>query len=181
INLLKMRNKRRSRNPYVVIERIDFPAYRERIDPAQVEKLAQVFRQSGVDEIIVKKEYEWTVESLPDLTQQPSLKVCTFPWYAMVICWDGTVAPCPQDFMIGMNMGTVRTQSIREIWNGQPYQKLRRGLSQDISSLKLCRKCDRLCRKQVGGVPFQYLITFLSDQFIGYGRMRRLVGSFERN
>lgn len=179
--LLRLKKTHKRRSPYVVIEKIDLAAYRDRVQPETVRRLAEMFKAEGVDEIIEKKEYEWTVSALPDRESEQCLKACTFPWYAMVVCWDGTVTPCPQDFMIGMNMGNLKDTSIRQIWNSKAYRELRRALTADRSALTLCRKCDRLCRKQVGGVPFQYLISFLSDQFIGYGRMRRMIGSFERN
>jgi hypothetical protein len=81
-----------------------------------------------------------------------------------------------------MHMGNVRTSSLREIWNGDAYRKLRHQLAHDIDSLPLCRKCDRLRRKTVGGVPFQYMMTFLMDQLVGYNRrLRTLLGTSERN
>jgi hypothetical protein len=34
----------------------------------------------------------------------------------------------------------------------------------------------------VGGVPWQYALTFLTDQVVGYNRrLRRLIGTAERN
>ncbi len=36
-------------------------------------------------------------------------------------------------------------------------------MTQSVDSLALCRKCDRLCRNTVAGVPFQYMITFMID------------------
>jgi hypothetical protein len=80
-----------------------------------------------------------------------------------------------------MSLGNVGESSIREIWNDKPYQQLRTNMVEAIQSLPLCRGCDRLRRKQVGGLPFQYMIPFLSDHLVGYGPIRRLIGSFERN
>jgi hypothetical protein len=100
----------------------------------------------------------------------------------MVICADGTVTPCPQDFWAKMKMGNARDATLEEIWNGEAYRDLRRRFRTDIQSLPLCRKCDRLQRKTVGGVPLQYLMTFLVDQLVGYNRrLRRFFGTSERN
>ena len=44
----------------------------------------------------------------------------------MVICADGTVTPCSQDFWAKMNMGNVRTQSLKEIWNGAEMRAFRK-------------------------------------------------------
>jgi MoaA/NifB/PqqE/SkfB family radical SAM enzyme len=99
----------------------------------------------------------------------------------MVICSDGTVTPCPQDFWASLNMGNAREHTLREIWNGAAYRELRRSYRGDDALRPICAKCDRLYRKTVGGVPFQYMVTFLTDQLVGYGPLRRRLGTSERN
>lgn len=180
--LLRLRREANARKPYVVIEKILFKNLNGPADPAQVAGLTRRFEEAGADEVIEKEEYIWAEESAPEPDRPAGHMVCTFPWYAMVICWDGTVTPCPQDFHANMRLGNVATQSLREIWNGPAYQDLRRRLSSDVGSLPLCRKCDRLRRKTVGGVPLQYVFTFLTDHLVGYNRrLRRLIGTSERN
>lgn len=181
LGLLNLRRERGLRRPYVVIEKITFkhtavPEYRER-----VAELTRRLLDGGADEVIAKEEYIWAEESAPEPVGPSCRAVCTFPWYAAVICWDGTVTPCPQDFRARLNMGNVSRESLRAIWNGRAYQDLRRRLASDLQSLPLCRKCDRLRRKTVGGVPLQYMFTFLTDQLVGYNRLRRLIGTAERN
>lgn len=78
-------------------------------------------------------------------------------------------------------MGNLAEQSIREVWNGSAYRELRANLAEKSEKLTVCRRCDRLCRKNVGGIPLQYLVTFLADQFAGYGKIRRWIGTSERN
>lgn len=178
--LLKRKKQLREALPYIVIERIHFKDESMNVDTAETRALEQEFRDLGVNEIITKQEYDWAVESNKG-GEILNGNVCTFPWYAMVICWDGTVTPCPQDFMACMNLGNVSKSSIKEIWNGAAYTTLRRNLAGNVNELSLCKKCDRLCRKQIGGIPFQYAITFLADQYLGYGALRKLVGTSERN
>jgi len=179
---LKLRRERGLSRPYVVIEKIVFKNDPTPAPAAEVEATRRRFEEAGVDEIIEKEEYAWAEEGAPELEAPPGDRVCTFPWYAMVICWDGTVTPCPQDFHARMTLGSVARTSLAEVWNGPAYQDLRRRLASDLDSLPLCRKCDRLRRKTVGGVPLQYMFTFLTDQFVGYNRRwRRLIGTSERN
>jgi hypothetical protein len=78
-------------------------------------------------------------------------------------------------------MGNLTTASIAEVWNGEPYRALRRAYGANIDSLALCRKCDRLGRKTVGGLPLQYMVTFLTDHLVGYNAFRRWLGTAERN
>jgi radical SAM protein with 4Fe4S-binding SPASM domain len=181
LGFLEARRRAKSRRPYISVERIDFERYRQQTDPSQVSALAARFKAAGLDEIVVKQEFHWVTESSPERCAERAYSVCTFPWYAMVVCWDGTVTPCPQDYMARMALGNVNEKGIRQIWNDGPYQRLRWMQVNDIDRLSLCRKCDRLCRKQVAGLPFQYMIPFLMDHFVGYGPLRRLIGSFERN
>lgn len=180
--LLALRREMGLRKPYVVIEKILFKNGPAPSDPTKVEALKRRFEDAGADEIIEKEEYVWAEESAPELAAAPCKMVCTFPWYAAVICWDGTVTPCPQDFFAKMVMGNVKQASLREVWNGAAYQDLRRRLACDLGSLPLCHKCDRLRRKTIGGIPLQYMFTFLTDQLVGYNRkLRKLIGTSERN
>jgi radical SAM protein with 4Fe4S-binding SPASM domain len=181
VRLVEMRKARGLKRPYVVVEKIRFrnPATPE--NPAAVAGVWDRFLAAGVDEVIEKEEYAWATADAPEPPAGRAFSVCTFPWYAMVICADGTVTPCPQDFFAAMKMGNARDAKLLDIWNDRPYRELRRAFRTDVNLLPLCRKCDRLCRKTVAGVPFQYLITFLADQLVGYGKLRRKLGTAERN
>ena len=184
-NILRLARARRAqgvRKPYIVVEKIRFVHSAVAETPAHVSELRQRFLAAGVDEVIEKEEYIWTTADAPARVEPRTCSICTFPWYAMVICADGTVTPCPQDFWAKMAMGNARTASLAEIWNGDAYRDLRRRFRTDVDSLPLCRKCDRLYRKTVAGVPFQYMITFLVDQLVGYNRrLRTMLGTSERN
>ena len=198
MRLVALRRELLLKKPYVVIEKIRFrnqaaegdPATG---DPAAVQALRRRFLEAGVDEIIEKEEYVWAEPArnathsvaggpaAPEVAKKRTCTVCTFPWYAMVICADGTVTPCPQDFHAVLKLGNARETPLKEIWNGPAYRQLRRQFATDIESLTLCRKCDRLRRKTIGGVPLQYIATFLTDQLLSYGRLRKWLGTHERN
>ncbi len=179
--LAKQKRASGLKKPYIVVERIKFKTP----DPAEskeaIAAMTKYLLESGVDEVVEKNEYEWATDSAAECSSPHERTCCTFPWYAMVICADGTVTPCPQDYWGKMVMGDVRTSSLREIWNGEAYQSLRNAFRGDIDSLELCRKCDRLRRDTVAGVPLQYAKTFLVDQLAGYGKLRKILGSSERS
>lgn len=179
--LARLRNARGQRKPYIVVERIRFRSSHDSEDAIAIAKLKSEFLSVGIDEVIEKEEYIWASESAPEPESLRKRAVCTFPWYAMVICADGTVTPCPQDYWAKMNMGNVKTTSLADIWNGNEYRQLRIAFRTDINKLPLCRKCDRLHRKTIGGIPLQYMYAFLTDQLIGYTRIRKFIGSHERN
>lgn len=178
---LDTRARMGSRKPYITVERIEFADCRFAADQSKVDHLVSLFREKGLDEVIVKQEFTWATESAPASRHPPARNACTFPWYALVICWDGTVTPCPQDYFAGIKLGNVREKSIREIWNDGPYVELRKRLLWDLQGLSLCSRCDRLTRRRMAGIPLQYAITFLTDHLIGYGWPRRIIGSSEWN
>ncbi|MFO7535791.1 MAG: radical SAM/SPASM domain-containing protein [Kiritimatiellia bacterium] len=180
---LAMRRARGLKKPYVVIEKIVFNNQKESPESrARIAELTRRFQKAGADEVVEKAEYEWAEERLPEAAAtRRQMSKCTFPWYAMVVLWNGKVTPCPQDFWGKLELGNLAAQSIREVWNGEPYRALRRAYGANINTLALCRKCDRLCRKTVGGLPLQYMITFLTDHLVGYNAFRRWLGTAERN
>ncbi len=179
--LAKQKRSYRLKKPYIIVERIKF----KKPDPAENEEsiaaMKKYLLENGVNEVIEKDEYEWATDQASGGASVDKQACCTFPWYAMVICADGTVTPCPQDYWGKMVMGNARTSSLREIWNDNPYRNLRRAFRGNIDSLPLCRTCDRLCRETVAGVPLQYAKSFLVDQLVGYGKVRKLLGSSERS
>ncbi|MDP2990405.1 MAG: radical SAM protein [Kiritimatiellota bacterium] len=181
LRLVALRREGARKKPYVVIEKIMFRNRAAENDSSAVQTLHRQFLEAGVDEIIEKEEYVWAGPGAPEVANKRTCTVCTFPWYAMVICADGTVTPCPQDFHAVLKLGNARETSLKEIWNGPAYRQLRRQFATDIESLTICRKCDRLRRKTVGGVPLQYMTTFLTDQLLSYGRLRKWLGTHERN
>lgn len=180
---LRFKKEKGRNKPYTVIEEIEFGQYQELYDKEARAEFSGEFRSLGLDEIIFKKLYNWAGDlevPQPELSQR-SYTMCTFLWYSMVVLWDGTVTPCPQDYWAKLKLGNVQDKSIAEIWNDRPYTELRRKLINSVENLNPCCKCDRLYRKKTMGVPFQYMISFLNDNLIGYGRLRRLLGSYERN
>lgn len=193
LRFVALRRQLGLKKPYVVMEKIDFRNRSDEGDAEAVNALRRQFLDAGVDEIIEKDEYVWAEpdrnvapgaaggQTAPEPVGKCAYSVCTFPWYAMVICADGTVTPCPQDFRAVMKLGNVRETALKDIWNGPAYRQLRRQFVEDIAALPLCRKCDRLRRKTIGGVPLQYMATFLTDQLLGYGRVRKWLGTHERN
>ena len=181
VHLANLRRISKLTRPYLVVEKIKFQTPPAEVNRRQVDETTRCLLEAGVDEIIEKKEYTWADASTPSTAAPRPGAICTFPWYAMVICADGTVTPCPQDFGAGMKFGNVNSSTLLEIWNGADYQGLRKKMASDLQSLALCRKCDRLCRRTVAGIPVQYMTTFLIDHLLGYGALRKLLGTQERN
>jgi len=73
---------------------------------------------------------------------------CNWLWKSMAIYWDGRVASCCADFSGDQIIGDVKTQSLREIWNGPGLVKLRAmQVEGRYKEAPLCSGCDALWQK----------------------------------
>ena len=66
---------------------------------------------------------------------------CYRPWLTFTVLWDGRVALCCADFDGREILGDLRTASIKEIWNGEPYRRARRS-HLESGGPAICRTCD---------------------------------------
>jgi MoaA/NifB/PqqE/SkfB family radical SAM enzyme len=66
---------------------------------------------------------------------------CYRPWLTFTVLWDGRVSLCCADFDGREILGDMRTSSIREIWNAEPYRRARR-LHLESGGPDVCRSCD---------------------------------------
>jgi radical SAM protein with 4Fe4S-binding SPASM domain len=182
MHIATLKKQSKSTKPYLVVERIDFKSRTLQPDQAKVKELEAKFLEAGVDEIITKAEYNWAEPAANNAQQAKRYySACTFPWYAMVICADGTLTACPQDYHALLKMGNANNQTLLEIWNGSAYNKLRSSFMKAGDMATVCQNCDRFYRKTILGVPVQYMTTFLVDQIFGYNKLRKIFGTHERN
>ncbi len=66
---------------------------------------------------------------------------CYRPWLTFTVLWDGRVSLCCADFDGREILGDLRTASIREIWNAEPYRRARRA-HLDHGGPSVCQSCD---------------------------------------
>jgi MoaA/NifB/PqqE/SkfB family radical SAM enzyme len=66
---------------------------------------------------------------------------CYRPWLTFTVLWDGRVSLCCADFDGRTVLGDLRTQSIKEVWNSEPYRKVRRD-HLDHGGPDICQSCD---------------------------------------
>lgn len=79
---------------------------------------------------------------------------CIKPWTTCYITKDGSFFPCcevtqrriPREQLVEYALGNVITGKLSDFWNGEAYQKLRRGISDPKERWILCKGCVR-CHK----------------------------------
>ncbi|MCE5300965.1 MAG: radical SAM protein [Spirochaetia bacterium] len=65
---------------------------------------------------------------------------CLYPWARIVISPYGEVFPCIPVSMVNYDMGNVKQDSLKDIWNGKKYVEFRRKLKK-YKLLPICSKC----------------------------------------
>jgi radical SAM protein with 4Fe4S-binding SPASM domain len=176
VQFLRLKKELNSKKPYTVFQVIELNGNTE-----GKEEFVRQFDDLPLDSLYIKKPHNWggIISGNPQIDQychRESYSHCSFLWYSLTILWDGHVTPCPQDFFMELVLGDLRTQTIREVWDGAPLVNLRDSLArQDWEKIRPCNTCDRLWRKQVAGVPKINLRTFVSENLIGYNFLNRLV------
>lgn len=88
--------------------------------------------------------------------------LCPYPWTSFNVTWNGDAVPCCRDTRARTILGNVFQQNIKDIWNGENYQTLRRQLiKKDISSLASCINCDLPWSSGTKRWKTQYILSSL--------------------
>jgi MoaA/NifB/PqqE/SkfB family radical SAM enzyme len=94
--------------------------------------------RARVDKIHVTDLHNWA----GTLNRQADVNYpCYRPWLTFTVLWDGRVALCCADFDGREILGDLRTSSIRDVWNGEAYQRVRR-LHLESGGPDICTACD---------------------------------------
>jgi radical SAM protein with 4Fe4S-binding SPASM domain len=188
VNFLRMKEILDSPLPYVMIEVLDIPSVESNAE--KVRAFRSSFKNLPLNKLTIKPLHNWAghLED-PELapisgdTEIPGLRYspCTNIWYSMVVLWDGSVAICCQDWYNENCLGNIGDSSLEAMWNGETIVSVRELLAQkEFRQIEICSKCDMLWRPSIGGVPNVNLVSFLTENLIGYSGLRRLFSPIEK-
>ena len=98
------------------------------------------FWQKYVDHVVmVEIENRWdTYHNPKEIMGQGA---CNYLWERMYVWYDGTCNPCDIDYKSELAVGSIKNQTIHEIWHGDKYSKLRN--AHEIGKRNSCFPCDR--------------------------------------
>ncbi|MDM7914800.1 MAG: radical SAM protein [Candidatus Eisenbacteria bacterium] len=69
-------------------------------------------------------------------------QVCPEPFSRLAINWDGQVSICCVDWSYGTIVGDLRTQTLEEVWGGEPLRAIRLAhLTGNRASIRACAEC----------------------------------------
>ncbi len=81
---------------------------------------------------------EMKLPATDDFSRMP----CNVILENMVIFWNGDVTPCCLDMEGEMNAGNVFESSVRKVWEGKKYRRLREAVQDEkYKELEFCRNC----------------------------------------
>jgi dTDP-4-amino-4,6-dideoxygalactose transaminase/MoaA/NifB/PqqE/SkfB family radical SAM enzyme len=131
------------------------------------------WRDAGAHEVVIRRLHSGAgaVVRIGDLlrgaTAGRERYPCLYPWERIILNPEGHLAFCPQDWVRGSVIGDFRTQTIREIWNGPQYDRLRRAhLSNDFSDHVFCGQCPdwQATRWPADGLSYADMVAGFSRQ-----------------
>ncbi len=105
----------------------------------------------GIDQFLTKSFTTWD-GSAPDVNSfsgdvcrsDRTAVQCSWPFDRMTITWDGDVVPCCFDYDKKYVLGSVRSESLTEIWKGEALWNLRNEFIANNVKNPLCINCERL-------------------------------------
>ncbi len=149
LKFLDLKNKMKSRTQ-ITLSMIDFMLNNE-----SIEKTNRYWRElEGIDDVLVKSFTTWN-GSVSDVNllacwdhndnkKKEAPVACAFPWERMTVMWDGSVAPCCNDYDKKLVLGNANDESLADIWNGEKMRSLREEFNSNKVINPLCRNCDKL-------------------------------------
>lgn len=154
-NLIEAKKKLNSQTPHTVFQFLVVKPNEHQI--ADVYQLAD---ELGVDEVSLKTaqiyEYENGNELIPSIDKYSRYKDngdgtfsiknkllnhCWKMWHSCVITWDGTLVPCCFDKDAEHPMGSLHSNTFKEIWNSNAYKNFRAALIKSRSEVEICKNC----------------------------------------
>jgi radical SAM protein with 4Fe4S-binding SPASM domain len=98
------------------------------------------FWEKYVDHVVVvEMENRWDTYHNP--LEVGAENPCQYLWERMYVWFDGKCNPCDADYKTELELGTIQTNSIKEIWHGQRFSDLR---AKHLKNQRnTCYPCDR--------------------------------------
>jgi len=154
-NIIRWKKELRSPTPHVIFQFLVVKP-----NEHQIEEAEQLAMELGVNEIRFKtaQVYDYANGNplIPENTKYTRYRRngdgtysvrsklddhCWKMWTSCVITWDGKVVPCCFDKDASHQLGDLRSQSFREIWNSASYRNFRSRLFTSRKNIDICANC----------------------------------------
>ena len=155
-NIVKWKKELKSKTPFVFFQFLVVKP-----NEHQVEEIKKLAKEVGVDEVRFKTAQVYDYENDPNqlipinekysrykknkngehIAKNKMANHCWKLWQANVITWDGLVVPCCFDKDASHQLGNLKNQSFKEIWNNDNYKQFRKELMTSRKNIDICANC----------------------------------------
>ncbi|RFM29952.1 radical SAM/SPASM domain-containing protein [Deminuibacter soli] len=155
-NIVKWKKELNSKTPFVFFQFLVVKP-----NEHQIEEIKQLAKEIGVDQVRFKTAQVYDYENdphqlIPDNEKYSRYKKnkkgemtiksglgnhCSKLWQGNVITWDGLVVPCCFDKDAMHQLGNLKVQSFKEIWNNDNYRQFRKELLTSRKNIDICANC----------------------------------------
>jgi radical SAM protein with 4Fe4S-binding SPASM domain len=154
-NVVKWKKELRSKTPHIIFQFLVVKPNEHQINDVEV-----LAKKVGVDEVRFKtaQMYDYvngnklipTIEKYSRYKKQTDgtytiknemLNHCWRLWHSTVITWDGLVVPCCFDKDAQHQLGNLKTESFKKMWQGNKYQNFRSAVLRSRSEIDICKNC----------------------------------------
>ncbi len=155
-NIVKWKKELNSKTPLVVFQFLVVKPNEHQMDDVK-----QLAKEIGADDVWFKTAQIYDYEKDPnqliptldkysrytknaDGSYSPKNKLqnhCWKLWHANVITWDGLVVPCCFDKDAMHQLGNLKMQSFKQVWNNDNYKQFRKELMTSRKNIDICSNC----------------------------------------
>ena len=155
-NIVKWKKELKSKTPFVFFQFLVVKPNEHQIE--DVKKLA---KEVGVDEVRFKTAQVYDYENDPNqlipenekfsrykkdkkgrhIAKNKLQNHCSKLWEANVITWDGMVVPCCFDKDASHQLGDLKNESFKDIWQNKNYKKFRKDITTSRKNIDICANC----------------------------------------
>ena len=105
-------------------------------------KLRDKFCDLDVYIYLKSQDQQWYQEKSEGTNSIHWTEFCQFPWSSMTIKSNCQAVECVEDYNNEIILGNTQTESLEEIWNGEPYRKFRETHFDLTRNIKCTERCD---------------------------------------
>ena len=154
-NIIAAKKKLNSNTPHIVFQFLVV-----KLNEHQLNDVQQLANELGVDEVVFKTAQVYDFENGNPLIptnqkysrykQQPNgtfkiknelLNQCWRMWSSCVVTWDGIVVPCCFDKDAKHQLGDLKKQAFKNLWESNSYQLFRRAILKSRQEIDICKNC----------------------------------------
>lgn len=155
-NIVKWKKELKSKTPFVFFQFLVVKP-----NEHQVEDIKRLAIEVGVDEVRFKTAQIYDYENDPNqlipenekfsrykkdkkgnyISKNKMANHCWKLWHANVITWDGMVVPCCFDKDATHQLGDLKNQPFKDIWQSDKYKHFRSELMTSRKNIDICANC----------------------------------------